>query len=224
MLPIAIEPSTLADAFSLYREHLKLTNLKSIPQLQTALLRYTLPGYGLPAEASKQDAFLFMKTISLYDFTNALNVQQNYFTSLGSQASSNSIRNYRMHLRKMLDWCSSQAWWKTATRSNSSQYCPRIILGRNAARVRVTNKRFLPGYRLQPFETSETLRKETQLLYKFMINPSVYKRQDSAVRESTADMQLKIAFLILGWLYRFQKVPLEDLSLSQLDIAIPNSL
>jgi hypothetical protein len=59
-IPI-IKPETVADAWLLYVNELKICNPAIIPLAQTALFRYTLPGYGMPNDLTKNDVIAFMK-------------------------------------------------------------------------------------------------------------------------------------------------------------------
>ncbi len=91
--------TTLAEAYDLYCKHLEASGSKAISNIQTALVRYTLPGYGLPSGAKKDTAVQFMTNVSLEQFKNALNIQEQVYTSLGTGCSSASRRNYRTQCR-----------------------------------------------------------------------------------------------------------------------------
>ncbi|MBI4783270.1 MAG: hypothetical protein HY785_18410 [Oscillatoriophycideae cyanobacterium NC_groundwater_1537_Pr4_S-0.65um_50_18] len=155
-----IKVYTVYDVYKLYCEHLKSANFHSskgtIPCLKTALLRYTLPGYNLPAE--KID-IAQMKEISAQKMTTLLDIQETVFSSLGDQVSSSTRRTYRSVLKKMVDWSQQQLWWKEAS---STQIKPQRLKKKSrgsANNVRVTNRGKQDAYALtdQEIEIASSL-------------------------------------------------------------------
>ncbi len=219
MSKLIVKPESLYDAWQLYSEYLKLHKPEILALTQTALFRYTLPGYGLPIGAKNLEAIAFLKTIPLYQFVDALNVQQKVFDFLDSKKYLQ--RSNRHRLKQMLDWCSSQDWWTLATRSESMQYAPRRRnqLG-NAHKAKIVNRKNTKPYRLKANEISPSLQAELDRLWKFQTSLQFKDRQDTPARKPTAEKVRSILLLILGWLHREQKVALvalEDLSFKQLD-------
>ncbi len=217
MSSIIMQPVTLADVYHLYCKHLQEENPTALPNLKTALVRYTLPGYGLPPEAKKDTADAFMTTVPLYQFKDALNVQQRVYESLGDKCSPASKRNYRHALKKMLDWCSQQKWWKENARAESGEYAP--IMRKGSGRpVRATNRNcFLPKYTLKDSEILGDLQKELDSLMAFLTGSTVYKRQDPPLRKVTAVAEIDNIKRIMGWLHRYRDVAISELTLSKLD-------
>ena len=121
-----------------------------------------------------------MAEVPLQDFSNALNIQQKVYDALGHKITGASKRNYRCALKRMLDWCSNQQWWKEATRSASGEYAPRMMHGRNLTSnpVRVTNRKRKPFYALTPVEISQTLQNELNSFYEFLTDISWPVRQE----------------------------------------------
>ncbi len=229
-----LNPRTLRDAWVLYEEHLLQQNARQIRSLvKTALFRYTLPGYGLPAAADDAGKLAFMAKISLTSFVDALNIQQQYFDDI--QEPKYRQRTNRHRLKQMLDWCSAQPWWSAATEQTPGSYCPRRRqnLG-NAHHVKTSKRRNVSRYSLQNLKPEkepnlsaeeklamsfelERIERELQQLCKFLTGANVYKRQGKAMRPPTWNKTLALIKLIYGWLYFYEKIPLQSLSLKLLD-------
>jgi len=225
-----------------YYEHHKLQNpnAKTPPKaaLQTAIFRYTLPGYGLPENSSTKEALEFLKTIPLHELHNFLAVQQKVYESLDNKVSSGARRTYRSALKKFTDWCQSQAWPESVISKPDPVPIPKTQ--RNVGKVRVTNRRKKGTYALNHAEIQQaslrqaeknsqdsnkgtednfvTLRDHLAQLYKFMTDLDVRQRQDPPIRPVTAEARLIKIRLMLGWMlrYRVPQVALEDLSLVKL--------
>ncbi|MBW4607426.1 MAG: site-specific integrase [Hassallia sp. WJT32-NPBG1] len=232
MSNILCSPENLFDAYQLYCDYLKITSPNSKYEvtavIRTVLIRYTLPkwGFELPTrqkltQAQVNAGLEFMKKIPLSELKNAMSYQQEVFDSLGGVASS---RNYRMHLKKMVSWCSSQSWCKLTTKKDAPNYCPPIRLkrGRVSDRVRVTNKKITPSspnfsYALSADEISPELQEELNSFVSFQIAiVSTRKRQDPPLRTRSAMAHVNNSKRLLGWQHRYKGVPLEQLSLKRL--------
>ena len=215
---------TLYEAYSKYCEYLKSikSHAKIDPTacLNTALFRYTLPGYGLPINASKNQAIAYMKKISLAEFKDALNVQQNVYDSLGGRVSSGIQRTYRSALKKMLSWCSQQSWWRVEANSPTTPFTPRRKKSfENAQSVRVTDRKKKPNYGLTQVEIkTASLAQELEQFYNFMTEAHISDRKSPPIRDVTAKSYIQLVKLMLGWTHRYRKnpVPLKELSLKTL--------
>lgn len=210
---------SLGDAYRIYVDYLRLHQGGDYPDanIKTALLRYTLPGYGLEPNTTKNEAVDFMSRVPLHQFKDALAVQQRVFESLGDEVSGAIKRNYRMHLRRMLEWCQKQNWWKTRL-GKDSNYTPVIRMGRpSAKKVLLINKAPKKPYRLKDDELTDSLKLELQNFYKFLTSLNIRKREEDPINEVSANIFCKEAKLILGWLYHYQAIPLQQLSLKLLD-------
>ncbi|HYX18634.1 MAG TPA: site-specific integrase [Nostoc sp.] len=232
MSNILLNPKTLFDVYQIYCEFLiALYNGSQYDKtagLRTALIRYTLPKWGFPFPSrnklTSEDikaGLEFMKGVPISELKNALDYQQEVFDSLGNVASS---RNYRFHLNKMLVWCHDQSWWKNAVKTDADKYCPPIRLqrGRVSDKVRVTNKNMTPKcsnfmYGLKSPEILPELQQELNNFLNFQTTlVGSRKRQDAPLRTRSAMAHVNNSKRFLGWLHRFQGVPLEELSLKQL--------
>ncbi|HEY9298797.1 MAG TPA: hypothetical protein VIQ31_21060 [Phormidium sp.] len=142
-------PETLYDLYILYCEELKSkgNDGKTDPTaaLRTGLLRYTIQKWGFPLPSGHkmtQDevntGVEFLKKIPISEVPHLLEYQQEVFESLGGKSSS---RTYRLHLKRMVDWCLKQSWWQELTHSKLEQRSPRIRvkMGRVSDNVRLTN-------------------------------------------------------------------------------------
>lgn len=240
-----IIPKTVADAWELYVEYLKTADPNIIPLAQTALFRYTLPGYGLPRDSRTSAALQFMKQIPLHQFVEALNVQQKVFDFLELRKSGQRANRHR--LKQMLTWCSQQDWWKLATKAEAGQFAPRRRnnLG-NAHHVKLTEQkqtsrwnyslRILdPEYseRLKKFDLAEEaarlqeeaprlraaqerLQEELRQLRRFQTSILIRDRQNKSVTQETANKTETLLYLIFGWLYLYEREAPEALTLERL--------
>jgi len=228
-----LTPETVADAWVLYSEHLQCEQSRILGITETAFFRYTMPAYGIEFESSRSQCLELAHQIPLADFVDVLNVQQKLFDRLGTKKYIQ--RSNRHRLKQLLDWCSSQDWWTVATRQNAHQYNPRRRnnLG-NAHHVKLTERRMVTSYSLRTLKTDKVegllykekefmdhelnrIEQEFEKLKRFLTCIQVYKRQDSAMRETTYVKVENILHLILGWLYFHEGKPLEELGLAVLD-------
>ena len=100
----------LADILCLYVTHIQSQHLPKkaqeiIAQTETAINRYTLPGWGLapfkgrkPTRVEIEAATAFKKGITIEQFTTALEVQEKVFERLQPSASSQEV--YRCRLKE----------------------------------------------------------------------------------------------------------------------------
>jgi hypothetical protein len=150
------ETSTAYKVYQHYCKHLKSlkTDAKTDPTaaIKTALVKYTLPGYGLPPNATKSEAVDFLNKIPIHQFQNALVVQQQVFDSLSVDGGIQ--RTYRSALRKFLEWCSSQPWWSSALSNSAIISQPRKRHRGSVIQVRVTKRKRKPPYILTEQEIS----------------------------------------------------------------------
>lgn len=231
-------PVNVFDVYQLYCEYLKLTQIPSKQDrtagIRTAIVRFMLPKLGLPLAKGKKltqeevNAGLdFMKQVSISEMPNVMAYQSEVFVSLGV-AGSASARNYRMHLKKMLSWCNSQSWWKIATKTDAAKYCPPIRQkrGRVGDHFRVTDKKLTSScpnyaYGLKEHEISDGLKQEFENFLSFQIAiVGNRKRQDAPLRKRSAIAHVNNSKRLLGWSFRYQDIPLNQLSLK---ILVPTS-
>ncbi|WP_414754241.1 hypothetical protein [Anabaena sp. CCY 9910] len=125
-------------------------------QSETSVYRYTLPGWGSPSiqgkkitQAEKIAAQEFAKKISLKEFQNALKIQQKVFDDLKIPKSIQ--RNYRAILNRIIQFSQKYVVLQneSATQSQTSTaHHPLWRKGRNADKVKTTNKQWQPRFGL----------------------------------------------------------------------------
>lgn len=214
--------NTLYDAYQSYLVYLQTTCPSLYFNLNTALIRYTLPGYGLGSAGTVPAGIEDMRQLPLRQFVDALQVQQRVFEQF--KLPPHQRRSHRYMLNRMLKWCSQQDWWTAATRANPGKYAPPIRSKRGAAcKVRLTQKRAKAPYKLQPHEVTDQLRLELAEFAEFMTSPDWPNRPEAhrPIVESSFESYRTGVFYVLGWLCHcqapFPNIPCEQLSLKLLD-------
>jgi len=144
-----IKPKVETDSNALIKPKAKTDPTAAI---KTAVFRYTLPGYGLPPNARKDEAIDFLKQLPIHEFQKALVVQQEVFDSLSVKGGIE--RTYRSALKKMLAWCSSQSWWSSAVSNSAIISQPRKRRRGSVDQVRVTKRKRQSNYSLTDQEIS----------------------------------------------------------------------
>lgn len=190
----------------------------TLHQLQTALIRYTLPGWGLPHPRTSrvsakeiQAARTFMKKISLEQLNNALEVQANVYEQL--EVPSSSQRTYRHALKKLLKFCDDQNWWHSELKVER-----RPLKKKDYAKdVRTTQRKRQEYYALGAVKGDaipKALQKQLQDFEEFL-------SKDLKQAPTSVKWALQGAYQGLGWLYRYENVPLDELGLETLIQFVP---
>lgn len=210
--------NNLASIFDLYSAHLK-TQHPNKPycnaKVKTAIVRYTLPGWGLNVE-NGQDPLELMALVPINQFKDALTIQEKVFKSLGKDVSGTVQRTYRSQLRQLLNWCAKQRWWKQE-HGEDVRAPKKKLAGFNSKEFRVTNKPRKEYYGLTEKQLTETLKKEFSQLFNYLTSISVRKRQEEPIKKITANLILAKVKLILGWLHTHKEIPLKNLTIKILD-------
>ncbi|MEP0873657.1 site-specific integrase [Trichocoleus desertorum AS-A10] len=125
-------PTTLLDAFHLYRLHIVTDKPKHLAGLKTALKLYVLPGYSISyafrAEAVSEDFEGCLSRVlikELNDVENAFHEQTKIALSLGD-ITKGTVKDYRSHLLRFLKWTQEQNWYFDTTKPDSEKFTPRI--------------------------------------------------------------------------------------------------
>jgi integrase len=132
-----------------------------------------------------------------------------------------------MHLTKFILWSQQQSWWKWAvlvTKKEREKRCPKMRNTRSFSKdkPRVTERQSILGspnfkYTLKLAEILPDLQQELDLFFKFQTAPVGNRnRQDRALRPVSGMGHVTAAKRILGWLHRYQGIPLEKLNLKKL--------
>jgi hypothetical protein len=208
-LQVVYGDKTLFDLYQDYENHLDHKEAKDAyalkAKLKTALIRYTLPGWGFPMHQGKATAaqtaegLEFMKQISLLQVDQALITQEQVFRSMGHDPADPVCRINRSALNKLLEFGRSQPYWNPAVGSEQTETTPRML---------VTKKRCKHWHRLNQTDISPTLTAELDALVFFW----QFQRQSPLV-ENTRIRYRREILDILGWLHRVKNVPLSELSL-----------
>lgn len=222
------QPESLLDAFLHYEEHIRATMLEkkanaTLAQVRTALLRYTLPGWGfsLPQgrRLSPEDCELglnFLRQVTLKQLGEAPALQEGLFEQWSVPG--NSRRNYRWALNGFIDWCKGQPWFESEVGSTLKRPVSRKRSSRGSANdVRLTARRSKGAYRLKD-EIPAPLQQELDAFCRLLTkgDPQGQAPSRRTVRPQTAQQYLSQVLRVLGWLHTEQKVSLQDLSLHQL--------
>lgn len=220
---------SLTDILGLYATHVQSQHPQKkaqeiIAQSETAINRYTLPGWGLepfkgrkPTRVETDMATTFKQGINVEQFTTAREAQEKAFELL--QPSDSSKEVYRSRLKELISWCIKQGWWPGNTLPEKPVDC---CGGRRRrgygimAKTLLTSRSALPPYGLQPEQVSEKLKAETENFYKFRTSAHWPGRLEDPVKTKACRNQIGLLFHLLGWFHHYREVPLEELSLNTL--------
>jgi hypothetical protein len=220
----AFRPTSLGDVFLLYSNYVEINDparAKGIlNQTKTALIRYTLPGWGYPkpigSKLTQKEAIagsLFMNTVQVEQLSSTLKVQLKVFEQLNTPK--NNQRNYKHHLKGMIDWVTEQDWY-ASTQIVNPKAEGSVRNPKNAAYIRSTSKHLVEKdksfYRLKPSEITGNLQKELDNLYKFLTDEQHPDNQDKAITQIIGVRHIDNLRGFFGWLYRYKNIPLNDLS------------
>ncbi|MGG6270906.1 hypothetical protein ACQ4M3_41370 [Leptolyngbya sp. AN03gr2] len=99
----------------------------TLSRTKTALLRYTLPGWGFSVPRGDrltkwevEKGLDQMKRISLRGASSALEIQQRWFEQ--QHVSRTVQRTYRAALIKFIEWCEQQSWWSNIQYQDAEDY------------------------------------------------------------------------------------------------------
>lgn len=238
------KPLSLFDIWNLYEREISANQPQekaqaTLSRTKTALLRYTIPGWGFAMSKGgkltnweTETALKYMKGISLTQFQAAYQIQQEVFDL--QQVPSNSQRTYRAALKKLLEWCEEQPWWLKSGSISEKRFSSPKKQSKTAVDIRVTNRKYKnsQGELIQPFKyglgsvDDETIPKSLQKElddFKQFRTETNSSHSTGKVRESTVKQELKQIKLILGWLYRYhyQGISLAEMSLRYIIVGTP---
>jgi|GEM_PF-1466947 len=225
-MPEQKQPITLSEAWLRYEAHVRSTLSEKkaeahLAQTRTALLRYTLPGWGFPlAEGARltsqecERGLQFLEQVALEQIKDASMLQEKLFDQLG--VAGNSRRNYRWALHTFIAWCQQQAWSKAidlpAERRSTSRQ--REKKG-TATSVRTTPYKARVPYQLSKTERSALLQQQLEDFNHFLTQPQPTSSR-KPVSVETAKQVEHYVLRLLGWLHEVQGLPIDALSLETL--------
>ncbi|MBD2095120.1 site-specific integrase [Trichocoleus sp. FACHB-591] len=152
-----------------------------------------------------------MQKISLEQLNNALEVQMSVYEQL--EVPSSSQRTYRHALKKLLEFCDAQNWWQLELRVER-----RPLKKKDYAKdVRTTQRKRQEYYALGAVK-GDTIPK---VLQKQLQDFEEFLSEDLKQTPTSVKWALQGAYQGLGWLYRYENVPLDDLSLETLIQYVP---
>lgn len=212
---------SLFDAWLSYEAHLQATLPEKkaealLAQTRTALLRYTLPGWGFSVfkgqrltAQEREQGLQFLKQIRLEQLQEAPDFQEKSFEALN--VAGNSRRTYRWALNSFIDWCKQQTWAASVSWAEETRVTPRKREKKGSAVDRgATPAKSRFSYRLPEGQISASLQKELAAFRNFLIKGEFY------VSERTAQVYEQQVLRLLGWFHQVQGIPLENLSLEMI--------
>lgn len=213
------------EVFEAYKQHsLAINKAADASMAQTALLRFTNPGWGGPspkgAKATTLEVSLgleFLKQISLQQFADCLAVQQEVFEKLNIPK--DKQRTPRSYLKKLLDWATETnllGSQQTEAEPSEKYYFQRPDGERRtyAYQLKQSGRPCSRKFILDDSEIKTSLKLEIEAFCNF-------SRQRLKHREPTVAKNLQRIKQILGWLHHHHQVPLEDLGFEMLIRSVP---
>jgi hypothetical protein len=224
--------NTVFDLFSLYKDELNSkNNSNEISLLQSALVRFTIPGWGGPLLKGERATPLeittsleFLKSIPAEKLPNALSIQKETFEKLGIKKDSQRAPRYR--LKRFIEWVDLKGYLQNPESEEKTQ-----------EQIKNTPYRFkdyIPTYRDSNFKTQWKKPKPYALgaVEGDFINQ--YIQQDLEALEIFQKEVINCAsqasrsnnrwqwMRMLGWMHREKGIPLEDLRLvADIDSGLP---
>lgn len=221
-------PETLADVLVLYKNYLRAKEPAKraeeiFNQTQTAIYRYTLPGWGhaaahgrKPTQAETAAAQEFLQSLPVNRLLDAPTAQEKGFEML--EAKPSQRYTYGSKLKNFLAWAKKQGWWPgDAKQSAAKNRAPRRRHGYGGYTLkRVTNQPKLPNYRLEPAQAPALLASELEEFHNFLTRVRYPGRKFDALKPGVAKRQINAIYRILGWFLQHKRVTIEQLKLNLL--------
>jgi len=225
-------PTNILDVYLLYSEWIKAQYpsdraKRIIQETRSAFQHFLIFGLGYnkyPAgrkmtQVEAQAAYEYMAKIPISSLSSLDQAISKGF--ILTKASSTSQKTYGGRIKQLIAWGEDQYWWTREEElpvKDRYRYSPKIRKDKSQYNEKhLTERNYVYStYQLAPEETSPMLEAEFVQFYKFLREPQWPGRLSQAISESSSKTYLKHLRLILGWLHRYQKVPLSDLSLNLL--------
>jgi hypothetical protein len=227
-----VKPVSLWDAFVLFGSFISTQESKKkansiLGQTLTALVRFTLPGLGYSTPQGRKltrsevaAAQEFMKGLPVNCLSKLTDAQEQVFDQF--QVAPASRYTYRCRLHTFLTWAESQLWSPRSSKKlvQNLSPCKKHGYGNTKGKC-VTTRRLLSPYALKSTEISKSLQSELDEFVRFLSAEYYPGRKCQPLRPRTVKRYVERILTTLGWLYRFQKVPLEKVNFDSLIPKVP---
>jgi hypothetical protein len=214
-------PKNLQDIWFIYKDSIHRDNDDShkvqaiINQTQTALIRYTLPGWHGPipqgrkiTKSELECAIQFMGKVSLKQFSSALAIQAKVFDD---QNIKSSIRHtYEHRLKRLMTWSNQQIWWPAELSSTVKNRSPNFFHGfGDGNQKKTTSRHRMEYYTLKSEEIPHKLCLQIDRFYSFLTQSRWPRRLEDPMRPKVAKQHVERLYRILGWFVRYAR-PIYD--------------
>ncbi|MBD2254450.1 hypothetical protein [Nostoc parmelioides] len=196
-----------------------------INELRTAIFHHALSEFGFQRTYSGRKmtaddikkAEQFLKTLKIKDLLKLRqNLQKSFEKNNVSQASRNT---YGSRLEQFLTRVAERPWWTGSRGAKFQEECTPSMKNQNGALAdfKLTNRKAIyRQYALKYQEMSPHLQQQLRQFKSYLTDPEYPGRIIKPVEKSTANEYLKNIRLLLGFLHRFQNVPVHELSLESI--------
>ncbi|MEH2458804.1 hypothetical protein [Nostoc sp.] len=219
-------PNNLLLVYEMYVEEINLTKPEKsrtiLNELRTTLLHHLLPEFGyvrtqLGRKMTANEVESAIKYMEKLPISKLLKMRQALQSAFEKNNVSKHSRNtYGSRIEQFLNWAAQQIWWPGSRQAKLKLECSPSMRTQHGLTSSSKLTERLGTYRkyiLKPQETPPILRAKLDELYAYLTEPYWPGRIVQPVQKSTSDEYMKNIRLFLGFLHRFQKVPLEELSL-----------
>jgi hypothetical protein len=225
----SIEPTTIQEGLNLHFLFLKETESEKkateISNLtRTALTRYTLPGWGIPAPKGRKPTRVetgiadnYLQSTALKQLKEAIEVQERVFDEC--KATRTQRHTYGSKLANLVGWLKKQGWLDQENKPIATNCSPKIFHGYGrAADIKLTDRQFLPGYKLRENRMSLVLQQELEEFKNFLLADFYPQRETGKVSFDSTTMYLTGVSYALGWFADYKRKPLKDKDLTLKDL------
>lgn len=231
-MPDKSKTPTLYEVWQLYQLEMETIYTEKVASAQilcaqTALIRYTLPGWGYPAPAGKrmtaaeiEQGLENMREIDLRQLSTARQAQAEVFEEV--VVTKASERTYRYSLNHLMEWYESQPWSIKSAESKKQKKPKQAKSDYRSVNSRPRNEK---GELIQEYEYGLGIVEGDEISFQLAEDLENYKKyrlglhelsQGKAVRLVTVEQDLKRIRLMLGWQYRHCGIPSHELTLAGL--------
>lgn len=230
-----VAPDNVFELFELYKTYCLKTGQPDsvIPNTQTTLVRYVLPALGLSSLSGKRStvkdleiALSCLKSLSLKEFAKSSDALESYMAINSNNISKKKRRVQRSYLRKLLNWA-IELNWIIDSRGVSEQFplTPSIRQPAGQARPLLSNLNISGKLKREKYSLGTCWGDYTT--FNLHLQLKEFRRflaKELNQKEVTIENNNYCVHQFFGWLYRFNNIQLDDLSLEQLVSYVPLKL